>query len=1614
LRVATGDLISTDTTDEGGLYRFENLPIGDYYVEFIKDEDLQFTFHIADIAFNSDVDNVISVGATSTFSLIGNQVLAGIDAGFFTLGSIGDFVWEDLNENGIQDLDEPGLAGVMIALKNSQGEIIKTRESDESGYYIFTELAPGSYTINLIIDSSFTPTIANQGDDELDSDSELVAGVITSPTIDILSGDEFLNIDFGFFEIPSIIGGFTWLDANNDGQFQIEESFIPNVTVLLFASNGTQIAEAITNAGGLYSFDNVVAGDVYLQFELPDGHIFTIENQGDDQSDSDVTSEFITGSTAIITPLPGEVNLTNAAGYQALPKVGDFVWIDKNRNGLQDGGESGLNGVTVNLHQVNGTILESTITTTNLTTGTDGYYLFDTLSIGDYYISFEVIDTLDFAPQVDLDLSFNSDITGENGEGTTANFSLIGNQCNFIIDGGYSLIKSEISGDVWVDSDLDGIQNPDDEFVEGLLITLYSDANIEISSVLSDSIGQYAFGDLDAGSYYVVFDTTERYKSTLSLQGSDFALDSDIDDSQVPGSTGIIMLENGIAKDNIDAGLIDGVVSIEGFTWIDDDNNGTKETEELALENIEVKLYALDGQLIDSMMVDEMGNYEFPEVLPGEYYLVFDNQDETFFNVIANQGTDEIDDDITNDIISGSTDTISISYFNGLLPISGGYYQLASLGDMAFIDVNENGINDQEPGLDRVTVNLLTLDGTIIQSAMTSQGGGIDSGYYFMEDIVPGEYQLEFIRPLFYQFIDANVGMNDSIDSDVVFVEANFGITDTFLLTSGVSNTNFDAGFVFRTPEEASITGKVWDDENVNGTFEADEILRSSIVVELLDNSGSVIDTETTDSDGEYTFDMLQEGFYALRVTLVGNETATIPNLGMDDEIDSDFFITELDLETNQFFLENLEDKDFVDLGIVDKITIGNFIWEDENNNGTQEGTESGLANISVTITDISTSLSDTIVTDENGAYQFIDFPAGNYQICAEIPDGFFIGKKDTGIEQLDSDANPDGCTDFMVYDSGINNNIDIAFTKSASINGIVFTDVNGNGINNTGEPGIGNVPVFLYTVAGIKIDSTTTESLGDTKGVYSFTNIQVGDYYVVFDIPEEYILSDGNSGPDDIDSDISNAFGIGSTNVITLESGENLQNTDGGAYLPASIRGRVWEDINKNGLQDPGEPDVEGIEVVIFFSFGIAFDTAYTNAQGIYEFTDLKQGLYFVQFMIPQQFTVTMESIGMDDTIDSDADETGKTPLIALTHGVDLEHLDCGIFMSMASLRSVVWEDLNGDGMRQSVEARIPDIRVSLYNDAGEIVASTTSNSLGLYAFQEIPVGDYKVFVDIGNTDYAFTSIDMSSDDLLDSDIHENGESDMFASAGVLSMPNVDVGLFEMGSIGGVAWFDEDQNGIYDLDETPLSNVRVSLYNELDEMVSELTTEVIGDENITFTNLSPGLYRMEYKFNENLEATLESGEIAIDNNSDIIHQQGIYSSPTFTVESSNIVTHIDAGFFTKTILLPNSELSIAEIGNGNKEPEINKTDRSNNTQVQNKELHFSVHPNPATNYIRIEVANKENAIVKVLNAEKKIVLSASATQMEQIDLQHLHPGIYYVVLEQNGRAATKKLIKVH
>jgi hypothetical protein len=238
-----------------------------------------------------------------------------------------------------------------------------------------------------------------------------------------------------------------------------------------------------------------------------------------------------------------------------------------------------------------------------------------------------------------------------------------------------------------------------------------------------------------------------------------------------------------------------------------------------------------------------------------------------------------------------------------------------------------------------------------------------------------------------------------------------------------------------------------------------------------------------------------------------------------------------------------------------------------------------------------------------------------------------------------------------LTWDAGI-------YIPKAKLGDFVFEDTDNDGQQDPGEPGVANVRVVLYNCVGDSLDQTFTNSLGK----YCFPNLIPGGYYVTFkDLPTGYGFSPKDQGNDITDSD---ADQNGQTPCTTLTPNENDTTVDAGVIPPTGQLGDyVWEDINEDGEQDPGEPGVPGIRVVLSNCNGDSLDQTFTDANGFYLFTNLPGGDYYVGFFdIPPDYEFTLPN-QVADTDDSDANPTtGLTTCVTLPPGGENKTPDAGI----------------------------------------------------------------------------------------------------------------------------------------------------------------------------------------------------------------------------------------------------------------------------------------------------------------------------------------------------------------
>ena len=184
------------------------------------------------------------------------------------------------------------------------------------------------------------------------------------PTEVLVSGENNLTFDAGIY-IPAKLGDYVWEDVNANGLQDSGESPISGVTVVLSGTTGTGAsvgATTTTNASGAYLFSNLVPGTYKVTFTAPSGYTTTFPDKGADNIDSD--ADRITGMTINEILVSGEDNRTYDAGYFKPASIGDFVWDDVNGNGIQDGSEPGISGVTVVLTGTDGNGTPVSLTTT--------------------------------------------------------------------------------------------------------------------------------------------------------------------------------------------------------------------------------------------------------------------------------------------------------------------------------------------------------------------------------------------------------------------------------------------------------------------------------------------------------------------------------------------------------------------------------------------------------------------------------------------------------------------------------------------------------------------------------------------------------------------------------------------------------------------------------------------------------------------------------------------------------------------------------------------------------------------------------------------------------------------------------------------------------------------------------------------------------------------------------------------------------------------------------------------------------------------------------------------------------------------------------------------------
>ncbi|MEM6699693.1 MAG: SdrD B-like domain-containing protein, partial [Bacteroidota bacterium] len=501
--------VDMTTTNANGYYYFDNLEPGDYFV-YIQEENFQA---------NGALENKLSSSGVSD----------------------PDDDTTDDDDNGIDDPDPStnGISSPVVTLSPGDEPIDEAGQGGDDGTY------PG-----------------------------------TLP-------DENVNetVDFSFESEKVALGNLVFMDTNSDGDFDSGiDMGIDGVTVQLFRAGEDPLTTIptdldVTSGGGFYLFDQLDAGEYFVYIPAsefgvggdledkvssdPEGADDTTDDDSDENGENTPVGGGTKSGTIDLQPNnepTGEsgagtytgtldddnVNLTVDMGFENVPEekvaLGNLVFMDTNDDGDFDSGvDMGIDGVTVQLFKAGEDPLTTIPTALDVTSG-GGFYLFDQLDPGEYFVYIpasefgtggDLEDKVSSDPEGDddttdddsdengentpvgggtksgtIDLQPNNEPTGESGTGTYPG-TLDDDNVNLTVDMGFTTEKVALGNLVYMDNDEDGEFDAGiDMGIDNVTIELYNQGDdpssaTPVATDVTENGGFYLFDNLEEGTYFV-------------------------------------------------------------------------------------------------------------------------------------------------------------------------------------------------------------------------------------------------------------------------------------------------------------------------------------------------------------------------------------------------------------------------------------------------------------------------------------------------------------------------------------------------------------------------------------------------------------------------------------------------------------------------------------------------------------------------------------------------------------------------------------------------------------------------------------------------------------------------------------------------------------------------------------------------------------------------------------------------------------------------------------------------------------------------------------------------------------------------------------------------------
>jgi uncharacterized repeat protein (TIGR01451 family) len=960
------------------------------------------------------------------------------------------------------------------------------------------------------------------------------------------------------------------------------------------------------------------------------------------------------------------------------------------------------------------------------------------------------------------------------------------------------VIYGSIGDRVWNDQDGDGVQDGGEAGIPG--IDVFADANgngvwdAGEPKDTTDANGNYLLAGLVAGTYTVRVDAAD-----VSAVNVGYGPSHDLDGVSTSHVATVALAG---AQDRVDADFGYRVgASVGDRVWVDLDADGVQEAGEPGINGVRVYLD------LDNDNAYDAGEPNTVTSVDGSYYI--GNLDSGTYTVRVDTGTLPAGVTQTFDPDGGldheSAVTLIAAEHRGDLDF--GYRGTLSIGNLVWEDVDSNGsVSISEAGIPNVRVFIdIDQDGAFDStepSAVTDA-----SGSYSIGNLYDGSHTVR---------IDTSTLPASYVQTyDLVSPVSDHMATVTL---SGASRTDVDFGY----RNDATIGDLVWNDRNANGIRDTGEQGIEGVLVYIDADNDNLFDQGVerfaiTDVTGFYEISNLAAGTYAVRV-----EISTLPQ-GSSQTYDLDGVVTSHEVARTLSVSENATDVDF---GYRANAAFGDFVWNDIDADGIQDGGESGISGVRI-YADINgngvfdSAAEPAALTDSSGAYTIGNLVPGTYTARVDVstlPPGV--------VQTFDAVGTLDHAATFFVSANQSRADIDFGYTQHVTIGDLVWNDLDADGQKDPGEPGLGGVSVTAYNASN---DTVAATAVTDSNGAYTFGGLLPGTYYVVFDRPVGYNSSPSDTGADASDSDADML--TGRTPNLTLTGGQSNLTLDAGFYQSGTVSGHLYIDTNGDGNQDPGEPDLADVNVIVTDSNGNP-QTVVTDPDGNWTAT------------VPPGNT----SSKVDETdpeypagyTQTEGTDPGVVSAVANTNtdaGIDGYYIPGSI---SGTVLADTDDDGDGDVPLEGVLLRLLDgLGNPVLDGLGQPVTTLTLAG-GTYLFTNVIPGEYCVAQDQPSNFASVSDTDGPNDNVI-------GNVNPILVTGGQNNAGNDFVEIELGLVSGYVLADSDDNGSGD---TPLPGVFLKLLDGSGNPVLDglgVPIQVATDTNgfYSFTQLSTGTYQV-------------------------------------------------------------------------------------------------------------------------------------------------------------------------